>query len=63
MKIYIIILIIMLIGAGLYGILTGNVWYGMKWHNRNESKINFYPGVLMYFILALFVYLFGKEIW
>lgn len=63
MKIYLITLIILLICIGLSGLFTGSIWMGGKFYNRGSSKMDFYVGILAYLIIALFTYLFGREIW
>lgn len=62
MKDLFVFLVALLALVGAYSLLTGRVWIGGQTYDRRSSRLEFYLGVAGYFVLAIFTWLFGKEL-
>jgi len=52
----------LLAAAGAYALVKGSVWLGGHVYDRRSATLEFYLGVAGYFVLAVFTYLFGREL-
>lgn len=53
---------VILFAIAVYGLWSGKTWYGGKVYYRETARMNYYLGILSYIAIAVFAYLFGREL-